>query len=255
MIRIAIPFFYSSLTTHTLIELSTKGRKIVLNPTKYYLFRLSKPATEFKEFSEKDKICFIKRSMTSSHSDCFPHPKKDIILTYPKLMLLGQKRVWDLVAIANSFHMFFGRNFITSSFNNIAYSSTEIISLKDFKFSIRPDLILIEITRTRPSAYLTNHFFPAHIWILLHKNLLMYFRIYFIRSRDAKPSLLKKLSKLCLSTNIFPSRALKTTVPQFIGNKHHKFWTATLKRNKHQWQTFIQYLNQHLRRIFYTKIC
>ena len=153
--RTANPFFYSSLTMHTLNKLNRMRKKIARNPSKTNLSRLSELEIEFREFSEMDKICFINGSMTSNLSDCFALLRSLKSSDYPKIMFFDQERLENPVDIANGFNKFFAKNFNTGSYTGVAYSSSEFISLKDFKFSIRPDLILIEIMRIKLSTYPT----------------------------------------------------------------------------------------------------
>ena len=110
MKRTANPFFYSSLTMHTLNMLNTI-RKIV---------------------------CFNNGSMTSSLSDSFALLKSLKSSDYPKIMFFDQERFKNPVDIANGFNKLFSKNFNTGSYTGVAYSSSEFIGLKEFKF----DLIL-----------------------------------------------------------------------------------------------------------------
>ena len=88
---------------HTLNELNTMRRKTNRNPFLNSLSRLSKLATELKQFSEMDKISFSNGSMTSVFSGCFAQLRRPKSSTYPKLMFSGQERLEDPVLIANSF--------------------------------------------------------------------------------------------------------------------------------------------------------
>ena len=159
----ANPFFYSSLTMHTLKKLNTMRRKIARNPSKTNLSRFSELEIEFLEFSEMDKICFINGSMTSNFSDCFALLRSLKSSDYPKITFFDQERLENPVDVANGLNKFFAKNFNTGSFTGVAYSSSEFIGLKDFKFSIRPDLILIEIMRIKLSTYPTNDYFPCQL--------------------------------------------------------------------------------------------
>ena len=110
-----------------------------------------------------DKICFINGSMTSNLSVCFALLRNLKTSDYPKVMFFDQECLEKPLDIANGFNKFFAKNFNTSSYTAVAYSSSEFISLKEFKFSIQPDLILIEIKRTKMSTYLINDYFPCQV--------------------------------------------------------------------------------------------
>ena len=77
-------------------------------------------------------------------------------------MFFDQERLENPVDIANGVNKFFAKNLTTGSYTGVAYSS-EFISLKEFKFPIRPDLILVEIIRTKMSTYRTNDCFPCQL--------------------------------------------------------------------------------------------
>ena len=101
--------------------------------------------------------------MTSNLSDCFDLLRSLKSSDYPKIMFFDQERLENPVDIANGFNKFFAKNFNTGSYTGVAYSSSEFISLKDFKFSIRPHLILIERMRIKLSTYPTNDYFPCQL--------------------------------------------------------------------------------------------
>ena len=107
MKRTANPVFYSSLTIHTLNRLNTMRRKIVRNPSKTNLCRLSELEIEFREFSEMDKICFINRSMTSNLPNCFAPLRSLKSSEFPKIMFIDQERFKNPVDIANGFNIIF----------------------------------------------------------------------------------------------------------------------------------------------------
>ena len=133
------------------------------NPSKTNIYRLSELEIEFREFSEMDKFCFINGLMTSNLSDCFALLRSLKSSDYPKIMFFDQERHKNPVDIANSFNKFFAENINTASYTSVAYSSSEFIRLKEFKFYIRPDLFRNEIMRTKVSTYPTNEYFPSHL--------------------------------------------------------------------------------------------
>ena len=149
MKRTANTFFDSPLMMHTLNMLNTMRRKIVRNSSKTNQQRLSELEIEFREFSDMYKICFIIGSMTSNLSDCFALLRSLKSSDYPKGMVQNALRII-------SFNKFSAKTFNTGFYTGVAYSSAEFMSLKVFKFSIPPDLILIEILRTKLSTYPSN---------------------------------------------------------------------------------------------------
>ena len=105
--RKANPFYYSSLTMHTLNQLNTARKRAARNPTKSNRSQLPRLASEFEAFSEMDKICFINGSMTTCLPDCFALLLSLKTSSYPKQMFYKNKALEDPIAIANCFNNFF----------------------------------------------------------------------------------------------------------------------------------------------------
>ena len=118
---------------------------------------------KWKLSSEMDKICFNIGSMTFNLSDCFALLRSLKPSDYPKIMFFDQEHLENPVDISNGFNKFFAKSFNTVSETGVAYASSEFISLNEFNFSIRPDLILIEIMRTNMSTYPINDRFPCQL--------------------------------------------------------------------------------------------
>ena len=179
-------FVYSSLTMHTLNKLNTMSRKIVRNPSKTYLYRLPVLKIEFREFSEMDKICFIIGSMTSNLANCFAQLSSLKSSDYPKIKFIDQERLENPVDIANGFSKCFAKNF-EGSYTGVAYSSSEFRSLKVFNFSVRPELILTKIMRTKLSTYSIFDYFTCQCLKVVPRMFADFFA-FFTLSLTPKPS-------------------------------------------------------------------
>ena len=93
--RKAKPFYYSSLTMHTLNQSNKALKRAARNPTKSNRSQISRLAAEFEAFFKMDKICFINGSMTTCLPDCFALLRSLKTSSYPKQMFYKNKALED----------------------------------------------------------------------------------------------------------------------------------------------------------------